>query len=305
MLILGAGASIPFGFPTGRELKEEIVRLKNDYQPFIQHLISAGFNREDIYSFSDTLKSSLAPSVDRFLEFSVNFQPEYRRLGCAAIAANLLIRSQSLGRNGDHDWLELLFSALHPQFDEGLDEDKLTVVTFNYDCSFEYYLYNGLLNTIGPKRTENTLAKIKIIYLHGRLNPSVEAWRAVPISKEAIEDSINPEKGIKIIHEQNPHMPAFSDARVAIQNAQRICFLGFGYDETNLSRLLQGQNSDVMRRKTIFGSAFGRTNMENVNVNSTIFMDMCRFGQNHWKISEFLRESGIFSQMCHLPELRM
>jgi hypothetical protein len=44
-------------------------------------------------------------------------------------------------------------------------------------------------------------------------------------------------KGIKVIHAANPRTPAFSAARNALRAASRIYCLGFGYNETNLTRL--------------------------------------------------------------------
>ena len=294
VLILGAGASMDFGFPSGGDLKDEIVKFNGYDQPYLPTLISAGFNPEAINKFSRALAYSLAPSVDRHLEFSVNQNPHDREIGCAIIAASLLWREEKPNNVKDHKWLETLFHALYPGFEEGLENDKLTIITYNYDCSIEYFLYNGLNSTLGQPRADETMRKIKIIHLHGRLAPSQKATEAHTLSVQSIKDSIVPEKGIRIIHEQQPEMNQFVKARLALRDAKRICFLGFGYDEVNLERLfLPKGNIGALASKEIFGSAFKRTHAENKNINNRFFDGRCHFGRTDWTIERFLRESGI------------
>jgi hypothetical protein len=43
--------------------------------------------------------------------------------------------------------------------------------------------------------------------------------------------------GIQIIHEDVAKNPQFQRAHELLNNAERVCFLGFGYDRTNLERL--------------------------------------------------------------------
>lgn len=304
VLILGAGASKPFGFPLGNELKKRIVDLqdvseKNFNNSLMNNLAMAGFNYADIVEFARHLGASPFSSVDRFLEYSTVFRGKVREIGCAAIATELLIRSQNLNDCREFNWIGILFNALAPDFDK-MRKGCLTVITYNYDCSFEYLLYKGLISTIEPARAKQAFEKIDIIHLHGRLVPSAHPWELQYVSADTIRNSIEPEKGIKIIHEQDHKAGLFVNARLAIKSAERIFFLGFGYDEVNLERLFGSEYPVKPEGKFIAGTAFERTNVENWNVNKKFFSRSFRFGRDDWEIPIFLRKSGAFQEVCSL-----
>ncbi|MEX2410009.1 MAG: hypothetical protein WD607_01335 [Candidatus Paceibacterota bacterium] len=114
VFILGAGASIPFGFPSGNELRELIIaslsptythvnnvyrRKKTgsifesrepinykDYDLFLE----AGFGIEEIEVFSTELIRSNKYSIDSFLQS----RKEFINIGKFAIA-NIILRSQN------------------------------------------------------------------------------------------------------------------------------------------------------------------------------------------------------------------
>ena len=299
VLILGAGASMPFGFPSGSDLKKEIVSLQDSDSELRRCLIAANSPQDDIVEFAKALGSSPFSSVDRCLEYGSIFRPKDREIGCAAIAAALLIKSGNLPARRDFDWIEILFNALAPRFEE-TGKGALTVVTYNYDCSFEYLFYRGLQTSIERKRADAMFANVTVIHLHGRLAPSKERWQPLSVSPELVRESIDPTKGIRIIHEQNPDMEQFDEARAALQAAKRVCFLGFGYDGINLERLLGKLGTSWLADRFVCGSAYDRTAVENWNVNMRYFGGRFRFGESDWKIARFLRESGALEEICHL-----
>jgi hypothetical protein len=59
---------------------------------------------------------------------------------------------------------------------------------------------------------------------------------------------------IKIIHESIENEPQFAEAHRLIRNAERVCFLGFGYDQKNVERLLEPPG--LLNGKEVFCSAF-------------------------------------------------
>jgi len=79
VLILGAGASQPYGFPTARDLKQKVLRYD------FENIISSGnpgplwgylldsFTEDMCLKFSTALKSSGKQSVDAFLEHRDEF----------------------------------------------------------------------------------------------------------------------------------------------------------------------------------------------------------------------------------------
>lgn len=142
VLILGAGASKPFGFPTGRELLHEVVEnLVEEPKKFPRtQLLRLGYSAEEIRSFRIFLSKSGQPSVDAFLEH----RPEFVRLGKTAIA-QALIPCESLETLFDKtrdsvNWYQhlsdLMDTSLH-----GFRKNEVSVLTFNYDRSLEAYFF--------------------------------------------------------------------------------------------------------------------------------------------------------------------
>ena len=96
VLILGAGASKPYGFPAGRELLDEIcASLKGNFlrrqwgRDFVE-LFHPPLNKDLdlITEFRERLYQSSKGSVDAFLEAN----PDFVEVGKLAIAATLVPR---------------------------------------------------------------------------------------------------------------------------------------------------------------------------------------------------------------------
>jgi hypothetical protein len=75
-----------------------------------------------------------------------------------------------------------------------------------------------------------------------------------------------------------------------LSEAKRVCFLGFGYDLTNLRRLLQP--SDVLLGKLVVGSAFGLTSTEKEFIRKHVEGDL-QLRAAHEDCLATLRETGI------------
>ncbi|MDZ4341559.1 MAG: hypothetical protein U1E51_03875, partial [Candidatus Binatia bacterium] len=87
VLILGAGASIDYGFPLGRILITNLCgSLKSERDPYVKFLVSCGFDFGLITAFRESLEFSGQPSIDAFLENRV----EFLDVGKAAIACDLI-----------------------------------------------------------------------------------------------------------------------------------------------------------------------------------------------------------------------
>jgi hypothetical protein len=87
VLILGAGASAPFGYPVGSDLTEQI-KLYSTPGQWLQILLrEAGFFDEQISKFRDALRKSQRPSIDAFLE---TYEEDFMEIGKTAIAAVLM-----------------------------------------------------------------------------------------------------------------------------------------------------------------------------------------------------------------------
>jgi hypothetical protein len=67
VLVLGAGASYPYGFPLGKQLKQKILSLQerpDDYSAVHE----LGYLERDISEFQRRFRGSQLDSIDLFLE---------------------------------------------------------------------------------------------------------------------------------------------------------------------------------------------------------------------------------------------
>ena len=71
-----------------------------------------------------------------------------------------------------------------------------------------------------------------------------------------------------------------------------VCFLGFGYEETNMKRLL-GPLGHILLRKLTFGTAFGLTAAEKNHIIETRFDGKLQMGNPGWGNLQFLREMRV------------
>lgn len=272
VLILGAGASYPYGFPTANELKGLICDAFSNAETFASRLLgdNSDFDREDFFAFREAFYRSGQPSVDAFLEY----RKDYLEIGKLAIAyclipfedEKMLYAPISARRGGN--WYEYLSVKLAANFDD-FGANELAIITFNYDRSLEYYLFAALRNLHGRPAEEcaNTLAKIPIIHVYGQLGREPypkPGCRLYEPDRERFVKTARAAPGITLLHEE---ISDLSTARELLTNATRICFLGFSFHELNLARL-QLENSDG--RRQIYGTVRGLFGLEVTKVKELI-----------------------------------
>ncbi len=241
VLVLGAGASQPYGFPTGRELKEYIWRtLKSagdsayenaERSQVVSALEALGFDRALQFDLSRKLEQTPRASIDAFLEC----QPRFIDLGRAAIVSALLPFESKADLNKspsmDGRWYDYLYNKIVPSV-ERVSQAGIGVITFNYDRSFKEYFIGALQNDfeLSRDRAVQVLGSIPIIHPYGTLGDAEFGG-----SLEAV-DLASCAEAIQVIG-QATEKDAFDQARQLIWDAETICFLGFGYHEENVRRL--------------------------------------------------------------------
>lgn len=114
VFILGAGASTPYGYPTGDELIKDILKgLTSD--PKKSRLINAGFELSEIKKFRDDLRGSKTFTIDAFLEY----RQDMAEIGKFCIADSLIgyeDKHSLLNPEKDEDWYRLLYRGLKAPF---------------------------------------------------------------------------------------------------------------------------------------------------------------------------------------------
>ena len=167
VFVLGAGASNPFGFPLGSELKNAMLNhLRNP--DFRRVLHTAGFGNDLIKNFAIALGYSFHPTIDIFLEKKTNF----REIGAYVIARSLMpLEHQLQNLFPQKDWYGDLFTAMDFENEEP-DSSLLSIVTLNYDRSLEHFLLKNIDYNCQHERTDFCHAKrhkIEVVHAHGSL----------------------------------------------------------------------------------------------------------------------------------------
>jgi len=282
VLVLGAGASMPFGFPSGREIVGAICQaltpdtsqpIRRQYTPTFSVLLHCNFSVSQITNFKDALSRSGHTSVDAFLEY----RTEFIDVGKSAIAAVLLpfektdLLFEEMRIERKNNWYEYLFSQLSTSFDM-FDRNALSIITFNYDRSLEHYLLTALKNSYGKtdKECAEKLNAIPIIHVHGKLGDL--EWQhphpfPVPydshLSNMVSEMVSRASKKIKIIQENIADDIEFGQAYQLLSEAARVYFLGFGFNQTNLERL---QIESLPTDKCIWGTGLDLALQQKINL---------------------------------------
>lgn len=324
VFILGAGASQPFGFPTGQQLVTEIYEAleytketewvpeppsqkihfsynaggiereidddTRSHNQLVQMLLDSGFKKNFIEQFRQSLVQSQLNSIDAFLERRTEFIP----IGKMAIAYVLLkYENHEEVMSQNSDWYRYIWNRLNTSFLE-FEKNKLSIITFNYDRSFEYYLFNAFKATYGKEDSEciSKLRTINIIHLHGKLGElpwedGIQTKFGQEIKdKEKLKEV---SESIKIIHEDIGNNVEFQQAYNLMNSANKIFFLGFGFSDTNIKRLNLGN----LKNKLMSASTFGMTRTE-VERLTNITGGKINFSiYTHFKCLEFLREQLI------------
>lgn len=271
VFVLGAGASSSYGFPTGKALGDEVIGrfLSSPEVQLTAYLARLGHSNSTISRFCGAFRDSGKHSIDAYLEGleeGNTERAEFISIGKRAMAAVLLRyeRHNALFDTGllnqfNDDWYRLLFNKLGTRF-EDLGRNEVSFLTFNYDRSLEYYLITAIMNsyTRAFSDAKAAIEKLNIVHLYGHLGDIAESslndWRehGTGLNEKYISRGAD---GIQILSDRNDGSPIFDKAHALLKQAQVICFLGFGYQKTNVERLFK--DIILIPAVRIIGSAYG------------------------------------------------
>jgi hypothetical protein len=238
VLVLGAGASKPYGYPLGDELVTRIIGLvsPNGAVPRVME--------EDTGVFHDRLRDSGVASIDDFLESNPNFS----HLGKIAIAAGITFFGPGIDQPDDppDGWYKYLWNRLHEgaATSEEFRANQLKIITYNYDTSFERYFARVLWNMYPDlsEKDQSAAAELlsevmPIVHIHGtvgRYDGDARVWgkQSRFLVPEVFRDAAS---GIRIVHDDES--PEYQNAHQWLREAKRVYVLGFGYHPTNVRRL--------------------------------------------------------------------
>lgn len=278
VFILGAGASNPYKYPTGKELSNYICStFKSQFPEILSReniTPTVGKLSYDADKFSKIFEDSTTPSIDLWLARNPNFSD----IGKLAIILSIFDAERKSKFREDiepgQDWYSYLYhrmtnSLIDPDSYKNFRNNKVTFITFNYDRSLEHFLYESLgssFRSASEREIFEELNEIPIYHVYGKITDL--PWESHSNIATAI-DYLKPDDdpylrfsidflqkltiNIKIVHEREQH--DCSEIHDKISSAERIFFLGFGYAQENLEILQIGKtlNDD----QAIFGTALG------------------------------------------------
>lgn len=244
VFVLGAGASVPFGFPTGPELRRRLCAEMRQGKDLHALLEATGLDGTEVEKARYEFERSGLHSIDSF----VAYRPEYQQICETAIAAALLPLEavSSLtnvgGKHGNADWYQLLWNELLSEVEaaDGLVKNSVRFITFNYDRSLEQFLVGAIAGTFGVSQEAaiNALRAFPIKHVYGSLGecePSQGFAYGGHSREQLVERMVRARSSIKTV----PSVRGGRDDEAAewLASAHRVYVLGFGFDPINCDRI--------------------------------------------------------------------
>lgn len=284
-------------------------------------MYTLGFDQRDLNVFSTAFLKSGMPSIDAFLarrgkEKVGNLTNQtFSDIGKAAIAFHLIQREEESILHSfpvDH-WYQYVWSFMADSLD-AFGDNQLRVITFNYDRSFEYYLLTALQHSFGISSLEAAqhLRKIPILHVYGELGKLPDLADDGCESRFYRPDLSDPAflaaaaRGIRVIDESRDDDDIFDQAYAYLKNSKKICFLGFGFDNTNMRRLRIDKLMAEFRElrggePSVYATTLGLEDAERSQVMSRLRASQYSWdhvknvigSMRHLKIEQYLRATGV------------
>ncbi len=252
--ILGAGASIEYDFPTGYEMYKNAIADLISEDSFLYKTLFNTYDPLLIGNFADDLNNNDLNSIDEF----VSFHTDYEDIAKSVIAFYILI-NESKGKLYNKDrqrWYKYFWDKNRRQDIDDIDFNDTRILTFNYDRSFEEYLFSTMSNTYKDKlgsevknKVRKKINSLSIKHIYGKVcelpwqnenTYSIDyGYKDSKKLEENINDDIEASKSfIELIYDKRTKDSKLLMQILSILNmSDRLVFLGFGFDEFNVSRL--------------------------------------------------------------------
>lgn len=256
VLIVGAGLSKPYGYPSGPELlnsiKNNYIRSENRFEKQLA---------EAIHAYAPT-------SIDRFLHQN----PSFYETGIRLISAEILrYETESYKKEvaTENDVIGFILNLIDDP--TGTHVERIRIITFNYDRLLEWRIQQRL-----SVRFDNNQTKVReafdlfqIEHIHGSLPSLFDNRLNLPygLQKYSEVDRKGRYSAVKdwASGEDSPIRTVFasdnqpsSKTIETIKWADRLFFLGFAYEDLNMKKLglYNPEISYYLSAKTIAGTAY-------------------------------------------------
>lgn len=286
VFILGAGASVPYGYPTGEGLREDI--CKNFLDRIVGLVKEVYSSQPDValttaketQRFTSAFLNSSTPSIDLFLSRNISFAD----IGKEAIVTSILTAEENGAFRENmraglqaQDWYSYIYhkmteDMIDPESYKNFYQNEVTFITFNYDRSLEHFLFESLRNSFTSASLAEIQAQfnlIKIFHVYGAVDKLPWQGGLTAYGEKPSLRNLTPLKSnIKIIHERTISENDLNLMKEKIKEASRIYFLGFSYAKENLNMLRIPAIFNVTQQ--VYGTAFNLTEKETSEIKARL-----------------------------------
>jgi hypothetical protein len=311
VFVLGAGASWHYGYPTGDELVKRVIEMAERFSSYCKRRVNYGEVSQAIPEYVEQkidpprgaheiteawntvdrecrllmrrLHAVSPVLIDHFLAWNASLRP----IGRLMIAAVIL--ECEAGKGYRQPWYRFIVHKLVYGCGKSGDllENDIHFITFNYDASLEYHLYEALisLDIIDKADAHHFLSDDRIIHTYGCVHskiPTIKDFVDVSVARALGGDTLTkplilsrdlePRKlfldrclsaslNLKTIdpHDKEKDEASLVRARQWIENAGVVYILGYGFDANNNRRI--GLSSAI--GKVVMFTNFGDRNTIN------------------------------------------
>jgi hypothetical protein len=276
VLVLGAGASNPYGFWLGEALKSKVAMRTREMQ---NGPVSTAYNPVELDRFRSAIWRNRLRTIDEFLEE----HPRFRQIGARLVAEEIASCESEDKLFQPQDWYTALFDELRLR-EEGPELSRLAIVTFNYERSLEYFIDDNILHNCPEGRQDYAHSmwnKVKIVHAHGSIGeyPEIGYGRAL----EAVHSG-RTAKNLMLLTDKADESPAFMEAQQLVAKANRIVFVGFGYHKRTLDFLFPNAS---FKGKEIYGTCFNMS-QNRISAVMSYFQDEMQFAESTLNAKSFM-----------------
>jgi hypothetical protein len=276
VFVLGAGSNTVYGFPTGFMLRDHIIKNFENY--FHKYLVKIPPRYRGLTKrFVENFDRSHINSIDRFLAERSN---DFYEIGTMAIALSILQKECNCKFSKELDYGSMkddLYFYLYNIMISGIEEgfifeqfknNKVSFITFNYDRSLDFFLYDSFSNSLPFEQLQQfEFDKMKhfpfnFIHVYGSTPlewqsnnpPYLKFMKGKGFDEITLSDIQQFAESIRIIQKSRNKEPFIIKVQEEILRADQIFFLGFGFAQENLEVL---GIPDILKGKRVYGTVKG------------------------------------------------
>jgi hypothetical protein len=314
LFVVGAGASLEAGLPTGAMLKEIIAKkleikyelydqksgdlaISQAVKEYVQEKNLSNFTVKAAWQIRDAMPQ--APSIDQYIDIHRG-DKEIELFGKLAIVRAILEaeKGSKLYFRPNHqksmkfsDLSGTWYNSFWQLLADGTSKSEIDnifgnigLIVFNYDRCIEHFLVNAIRNyyRVDDIIAQILLSKLKIFHPYGvvgKLPWQTEPNRGVPFggAEHGGPSLLEISRQIKTFTERVEEEQVLNAMRVEIEQSRVVVFLGFAFHAQNMELLKPTQECQVERT---YATAYGFSDSDCEQTKSQL-MDFLKIKYEH------------------------